>query len=189
MVCLKPSSGISGQGRNADWGFRIIGIALSEQWIYERGWGKFPAVLFFVDGTLKRIDFLPPFRQCHASNERADVSGGRHAQYQLGPSTNRSCSCDGGLSRDGGNRSENAPSSPFRVLGRFGSCGADRVAGGDRLADCEYCKTDAFRTERKRIANQVGPRHDPASGMGYVVTMDQDGLLVWGRAALVERAI
>jgi hypothetical protein len=38
---------------------RIIGIALSEQWIYERGWGKFPAVLFFVDGTLKRIDFLP----------------------------------------------------------------------------------------------------------------------------------
>ena len=39
--------------------FRLVGIALSEQWIYERGWGRFPAVLVFVDGTLKRIDFLP----------------------------------------------------------------------------------------------------------------------------------
>ena len=38
---------------------RIVGLALSEQWIYDRGWGKFPAVLIFLDGTLKRIDFLP----------------------------------------------------------------------------------------------------------------------------------
>ena len=38
---------------------RLVGIALSEQWVYERGWGRFPAVLVFVDGTLKRIDFLP----------------------------------------------------------------------------------------------------------------------------------
>lgn len=37
---------------------RLTGIALSEQWIYERGWGRFPAVLVFLDGTLKRIDFL-----------------------------------------------------------------------------------------------------------------------------------
>ena len=56
---------------------------------------------------------------------------------------------------------------------------------GTVLADCEYCKTDAFRTERRRIANQVGLRHDPASGMGYVVTMDRDGPFVWGRAALI----
>jgi hypothetical protein len=38
---------------------RLVGIALSEQWVYNRGWGRFPAVLFFLDGTLKRIDFLP----------------------------------------------------------------------------------------------------------------------------------
>lgn len=37
---------------------RIVGLALSEQWVYDRGWGRFPAVLFFLDGTLRRIDFL-----------------------------------------------------------------------------------------------------------------------------------
>lgn len=56
---------------------------------------------------------------------------------------------------------------------------------GTALADCEFCKTDAFRTERKTLANQLGPKRDPASGMGYVVTTDQDGRFVWGRAALV----
>ena len=40
-------------------GSRIVGLTLSEQWIYERGWGTFPAVLIFLDGTLRRIDFLP----------------------------------------------------------------------------------------------------------------------------------
>ena len=40
-------------------GSRVVGLALSEQWIYERGWGRFPAVLIFLDGTLRRIDFLP----------------------------------------------------------------------------------------------------------------------------------
>src|SRR5262245_42330154 len=53
------------------------------------------------------------------------------------------------------------------------------------LADCQYCQTDAFSAERRRIANQVGPKHDPASGMGYVVTVDGDGVFVWGRSALV----
>jgi hypothetical protein len=53
------------------------------------------------------------------------------------------------------------------------------------LADCEYCKTDAFRDERRTIANQLGPKRDPASGMGYVVTFDEHGRFVWGRAALV----
>ena len=38
---------------------RIVGLALSEQWVYNRGWGRFPAVLIFLDGTLRRIDFLP----------------------------------------------------------------------------------------------------------------------------------
>lgn len=37
---------------------RLTGIALSEQWIYERGYGKFPAVLVFLDGNVRRIDFL-----------------------------------------------------------------------------------------------------------------------------------
>lgn len=56
---------------------------------------------------------------------------------------------------------------------------------GTVLADCEYCKTDEFGAERKVIANQVGPRHDPASGMGYVITLDGNDRFVWGRAALV----
>jgi hypothetical protein len=38
---------------------RIVGLTLSQQWVYERGWGRFPAVLYFLDGTLKRIDYLP----------------------------------------------------------------------------------------------------------------------------------
>lgn len=38
---------------------RVVGLTLSEQWIYDRGWGRFPAVLFFLDGTLRRIEFLP----------------------------------------------------------------------------------------------------------------------------------
>jgi hypothetical protein len=56
---------------------------------------------------------------------------------------------------------------------------------GTVLADCEYCKTDAFREERRTIANQLGPKRDPASAMGYVVTIDEDGRFVWGRAALI----
>ena len=40
-------------------GSRLTGIAVSEHWVYDRGWGRFPAVLFFFDGTLRRIDFLP----------------------------------------------------------------------------------------------------------------------------------
>jgi hypothetical protein len=39
-------------------GSRLAGIALSEQWLYERGWGRFPAVLVLLDGNVKRIDFL-----------------------------------------------------------------------------------------------------------------------------------
>jgi hypothetical protein len=56
---------------------------------------------------------------------------------------------------------------------------------GTVLADCEYCKTDAFREERRTIANQLGPARDPASGIGYVVTIDEGGRFVWGRAALI----
>ena len=38
---------------------RIAGFATSEQWIYDRGWGKFPAVLHFDHGKIRRIDYLP----------------------------------------------------------------------------------------------------------------------------------
>ena len=38
---------------------RFAGFASSERWIYDRGWGKFPAVLHFDDGVIRRIDHLP----------------------------------------------------------------------------------------------------------------------------------
>lgn len=37
---------------------RITGVTVTERWIYDRGWGKFPALLTFQDGTLKRVDYL-----------------------------------------------------------------------------------------------------------------------------------
>jgi hypothetical protein len=49
-------------------GSRIVGLTLSEQWIYERGWGRFPAVLYFLDGTLRRIELLP-----HRSDTGSDL--------------------------------------------------------------------------------------------------------------------
>ena len=33
---------------------RLVGVALSEQWVYDRGWGRFPALLVFVEGDLRR---------------------------------------------------------------------------------------------------------------------------------------
>ena len=38
---------------------RFIGFTTTEQWVYDRGWGRFPAVLWFQDGKLKRIEYLP----------------------------------------------------------------------------------------------------------------------------------
>ncbi len=38
---------------------RLAGISVSDQWIYNRGTGKFPAVLIIRDGRLIRIDYLP----------------------------------------------------------------------------------------------------------------------------------
>ncbi len=37
---------------------RFAGVAVTERWEYDRGWGKFPAVLTFQGGTLKRVDYL-----------------------------------------------------------------------------------------------------------------------------------
>ena len=38
---------------------RFIGYSTAERWVYDRGWGKFPAVLHFDDGILRRIEHLP----------------------------------------------------------------------------------------------------------------------------------
>lgn len=38
---------------------RFVGYTTAEQWIYDRGWGKFPAVLYFDSGELRRIEYLP----------------------------------------------------------------------------------------------------------------------------------
>ena len=53
------------------------------------------------------------------------------------------------------------------------------------LGDCEYCRTPAFAAERRELANQSGPLHDPASGTGYIVSIERNGRFVWGRAALM----
>lgn len=37
---------------------RLSGIAVTEHWQYDRGWGRFPALLIFQDGRLRRIDYL-----------------------------------------------------------------------------------------------------------------------------------
>ena len=38
---------------------RLIGLTTTEQWIYDRGWGRFPAVLTIDNGKIQRIDYLP----------------------------------------------------------------------------------------------------------------------------------
>ena len=37
---------------------RLAGYTTTEQWVYDRGWGKFPAVLHFDGGRLRRIEHL-----------------------------------------------------------------------------------------------------------------------------------
>lgn len=37
---------------------RLAGIVITERWVYDRGFGKFPAVLTFQDGMLRRVDYL-----------------------------------------------------------------------------------------------------------------------------------
>lgn len=37
---------------------RYSGVTIIESWVYDRGWGKFPAVLRFHDGILRRVDYL-----------------------------------------------------------------------------------------------------------------------------------
>ncbi len=37
---------------------RLTGVATDERLVYNRGWGRFPAVLTFQNGVLLRIDYL-----------------------------------------------------------------------------------------------------------------------------------
>ena len=34
------------------------GVSVTERWEYKRGWGKFPVVLTFREGELRRVDYL-----------------------------------------------------------------------------------------------------------------------------------
>ncbi len=61
-ICGSPKSRIVEEvpvrARLASGFSRFIGITTTEQWVYDRGWGKFPAVLKFDDGKLRRIEYL-----------------------------------------------------------------------------------------------------------------------------------
>jgi hypothetical protein len=62
-LCGEPSTRVSSQvpvRAGVMSGFtRFVGFSATEQWVYDRGWGKFPAVLHFDNGELRRIDYLP----------------------------------------------------------------------------------------------------------------------------------
>ena len=61
-LCGEPGERIITQvpvRAGAQTGFtRFAGFALTEQWVYDRGWGRFPAVLHFDDGKIQRIEYL-----------------------------------------------------------------------------------------------------------------------------------
>jgi len=46
------------RARTASGGVNVIGTARVERWVYERGYGQFPAQLTFEDGKLKTIELL-----------------------------------------------------------------------------------------------------------------------------------
>jgi Protein of unknown function (DUF2845) len=45
------------RARNASGGTRVVGTTKVEIWRYDRGSGKFPAILTFEDGVLKKLEF------------------------------------------------------------------------------------------------------------------------------------
>jgi hypothetical protein len=62
-LCGPPATRISQQAqvraRVASGFSRHIGLTTTEQWVYDRGWGRFPAVLTLDNGKVQRIDYLP----------------------------------------------------------------------------------------------------------------------------------
>lgn len=61
-LCGEPATRVTSQAPvragNVNGFTRFVGFSTSEQWVYDRGWGKFPAVLIFDDGVLRRIEHL-----------------------------------------------------------------------------------------------------------------------------------
>jgi hypothetical protein len=45
------------RARNAAGGTRVVGTTQTEIWTYDRGSGKFPAILTFEEGVLKKLEF------------------------------------------------------------------------------------------------------------------------------------
>jgi hypothetical protein len=62
-LCGAPDLQVAAQvpvrARSGPGGSRFVGIAIDEQWVYDRGFGKFPAVLIFFDGRIQQVDYLP----------------------------------------------------------------------------------------------------------------------------------
>ncbi|HZL93726.1 MAG TPA: DUF2845 domain-containing protein [Vicinamibacterales bacterium] len=50
------------RARTAAGGVNVIGTARIERWVYERGYGQFPARLTFEEGKLKTIELLTSSR-------------------------------------------------------------------------------------------------------------------------------
>ncbi len=48
---------------------RLTGIIIAEQLIYDRGWGRFSALLWFQDGRLKHIGYLPYRSLAHCTSK------------------------------------------------------------------------------------------------------------------------
>jgi hypothetical protein len=46
------------RARNRNGGVNVVGAAKVETWIYDRGYGQFPAELKFEEGKLKSITYL-----------------------------------------------------------------------------------------------------------------------------------
>ena len=60
-LCGQPKTRIIEQvpvrSRNFTGFSRFAGVAYTELWEYDRGWGKFPAVLRFRDEVLRRVEY------------------------------------------------------------------------------------------------------------------------------------
>jgi hypothetical protein len=46
------------RARNRTGAVNVVGVAKTETWVYDRGYGQFPAELKFEEGKLKSIEYL-----------------------------------------------------------------------------------------------------------------------------------
>lgn len=60
--CGEPKSkeieDVEVRARTGSGGSAVIGTVRVERWVYDRGYGRFPARLTFEDGYLKKLEFL-----------------------------------------------------------------------------------------------------------------------------------